>query len=198
MAQTERADAIQIAQEWVAKRPVFLDTETTDRGPGAEIIEICVLDHRRRPLVNTLVKPTGAISPGAMAVHHITPALLVDAPPWREVWPQVQAALQDKVVAIYNAPFDVQMLQQSHQLSRLRWVSPAEDFVCIMRLYARFHASGRWQKLEAAAHQCQVPAPTTHRARADAELTPALLRYIWQPAKDRAGCKSRLPQGVRQ
>lgn len=178
MTSDMRRHAIRAAQALIDARPVFLDTETTDLGPTAEIVEICILEHDGRPLVDTLVKPTSRITPGAQAVHHITAAMVARAPSWADIWPEVQAALEGRRVAIYNAPFDVQMMQQSHARHRLRWQSPAEDFVCLMRLYAQYHVSGRWQTLEAAARQCRLPIPATHRARADAELTRAVLQAL--------------------
>jgi DNA polymerase-3 subunit epsilon len=86
---------------------------------------------------------------------------------------------------IYNAEFDLKVMQQSHWRHRLTWDPPYRDQECLMKLYARFvgqrhpaYGSYRWQSLEDAARQCGLDHPNAHRAAADARLTRALLHYL--------------------
>ena len=89
-----RFDAIQRAKEYLSRKPVYLDTETTGTGPNAELVEICIVDHDGAILLDTLVKPRGKIEAGARNVHGISDSLLSDAPSWQDIWPQVDEALQ--------------------------------------------------------------------------------------------------------
>ena len=180
-----RASAIAIAQAALARRPVYLDTETTGLEPTSEIIEIAVLDPDGQPLVDTLIRPTALIPADATRVHGITNAMTAGAPTWAEAWPQVAAALQGRLVAIYNMDYDRRLMRQSHRQSGLRWAAPKAEYLCIMETYAQFHGqwnprrgSYRLQRLEDAGRQCGLSLPNSHRARADAALARAVLEYM--------------------
>jgi len=183
---SSRQEAIQTARKWIARKPIYLDTETTGIGPNDSIIEISIIDHDGQALLDQLVKPVGSITADAMAVHGITNAMVREAPRWENVWPDVEAVLSNRAVGIYNADFDLRMLRQTHQRNWLRWSDLAgTDFFCIMKLYAQFygewnHRRGgyRWQSLDAAGKQSGIPLPNSHRAKDDTLLTRALLEYM--------------------
>ncbi|MGD2157740.1 MAG: 3'-5' exonuclease [Anaerolineales bacterium] len=179
-------EAILLAQRWLAERPVYLDTETTGTKETDSIIEISVIDDDGQILVDSLVKPISRISPGAARLHGISDAMVQDAPRWPDVWPEVEAALEGRVVGIYNAEFDLRLIKQTHQRHWMSWHNPqGTQFFCIMKLYAQFYGerhprygSYRWQSLDAASRQAGLPLPNTHRAKDDTLLTSALLHYI--------------------
>jgi DNA polymerase III epsilon subunit-like protein len=180
-----RKSAILLAQFEVARKPVYLDTETTGLETADQIVEICILGHDGAVLLDSLVKPKNKIPIAASRIHGITDEMVADAPMWPEVWPQVEAALAGRRVAIYNADFDVQMLKQTNRKYHLRWAFPGEAPVCVMKLYAQFYgewnyyrSSYRWQKLEEAARQCKVTVKGAHRARADALMARGVLHYM--------------------
>ncbi len=179
-----RREAIAKAQIELNRQPVYLDTETTGLHNADQIIEICIVDHDGAVLFESLVKPTTKISFEAMRVHHITAALVQDAPPWLEIWPQVAAILQERRCVIYNADFDLRLMRQSHLAHRLVWDAPINHF-CLMKLYAQFRGDWnsrtgdyRWYSLDEARWQCRLTLPNAHRARADTLLARAVLQYI--------------------
>lgn len=185
MDKLERNEAIKRAQQLLQSSPIYLDTETTGIGPTAEIIEIALVDQDGSVIMETLVKPKGAIDREAFQVHGITLAVLQTAPTWKDVWPQVEAALAGRLVGVYNSEFDLRMMQQSHRKYWMNDRIPAENFFCIMKLYARFvgewdnrRRSFRWHSLDQAGKQCQIPLPNSHRAKDDALLARALLLHI--------------------
>ena len=181
-----RNDAIQIARKWIAQKPVYIDTETTGIGPNDSIVEITVINDDGHVLVDELVKPVGKISAEAIAVHGITNEIVADAPCWESVWSEVEAALKNRVVGIYNADFDLRMLQQTHRKNFMRWSNPeGAEFFCIMKLYAQFfgewnnrRGAYRWQSLENAGRQSGIALPNSHRAKDDTLLTRAVLEYM--------------------
>jgi len=184
--QSARTFAIQFAREKLALRPVYLDTETTSSGQYAEIVEIGIVDDDGQVLFESLVKPIGRVMDDARRVHGITDEMLVTAPRWMHVWPKVETVLAGRPVGIYNAEFDVRMLQQTHTKYRMRWSPPeGTSFFCVMKLYAEFYGEWnpntrdfKWQSLENAGRQCGIPLPNAHRTIADALLTRALLHHI--------------------
>jgi DNA polymerase-3 subunit epsilon len=180
-----RSAAIAQARAALAQQPVYLDTETTGLDPAAEIVEIAVLAPDGRPLIDTLIKPLAPIPADATRVHGITNAMTVNAPSWKDTWPAVAGALQGRLVAIYNMDYDRRLMRQSHRLSGLRWANPKAEYICIMEIYAQFYGQWnarrgeyRFQRLEEAGRQCQIPLPNSHRARGDAELARAVLEYV--------------------
>ena len=186
MNASARKEAILLARQWISRKPVYIDTETTGTGPNDNIIEISVVDHDGGVIVDSLVRPVGKISPGARAVHGITNDMIKDASSWESVWKQVEAEVTDRVIGIYNADFDLRMMRQSHQMNWLRWSDPqGAEFFCIMKLYAQFwgqwnprYGNYRWQSLDQARDQCKIPLLNSHRAKDDTLLTRALLEYM--------------------
>jgi len=185
MNSSSRSEAIQQAQKYLARKPLYLDTETTGIDPYAEIIEISIVEYDGSTLVDTLIKPRGIIDPGAQRVHGISMEMLADASGWDQIWPQVEAALQGRSIGIYNLDFDLRMLQQSHQRNWMQWGQPEANFFCIMKLYAKFysqwnpkHRNYRWQSLDNARRQCGLDIPNSHRAKDDTLLARAVLQHM--------------------
>ena len=180
-----RKSAAQIARAEVERQPVYLDTETTGREQWDEIVEICLLEADGQVLLNSLVRPTCPISPAASAVHGLTDRMVASAPAWPAVWPQVEAALAGRRVAVYNAAFDLRMLANTHRAHGLDWSYPEANAFCVMLLYAQFKGdwnpqrrSYGWHSLEAAGRQCGLALPNAHRAHADALLARAVLHHM--------------------
>jgi len=179
-------EAAQKAKGYVQQKPIYLDTETTGISPTDNIVEISILDYDGSVLVNTLVKPVGLISPDAMAVHGIHEEMLGNAPRWRDVWEEVEPVLSGRLVGIYNADFDLRMMEQSHARNWMRWIQPqGMQVFCIMKLYAEYygewdHRRGnyRWQSLADAGRHCEISLPNSHRAKDDANLTRSILHFM--------------------
>ncbi|MCB0063085.1 MAG: 3'-5' exonuclease [Caldilineaceae bacterium] len=180
-----RREAIARAQQYLAQEPVYLDTETTGVRSSAEIIEISVVDHSGTLLYDALVRPRHPIPVDATRIHKITNAMVVDAPTWDAVWPQLETILGGRPIGIFNADFDLRLLRQSHHHAGLVWPDLPLDAFCIMNLYAQFYGewdnyrqSWRWQSLDKAQRFCKIPLRNTHRAKDDALLARAVLQHI--------------------
>jgi DNA polymerase III epsilon subunit-like protein len=180
----DRRAAIAQAQIELNKKPLYLDTETTGLKDTDQIVEICLLEHDGSLAFQSLVKPTVKIPADAVRVHHITDALVRTAPTWPEIWPQVEALLTSRRIAIYNAEYDLRLMRQSHLAHHLTW-SPAISHFCIMKLYAQFRGDWnaragnyRWYSLDDARAQCGLDLPNAHRAQADTQLARAVLRHV--------------------
>jgi len=180
-----RKEAVMKAKGLLEEHPVYLDTETTGTGPGAEIIEIALVDQDGSVLFESLVNPKGRIEPDAMRLHGITSQMVQSAPSWQVIWPQVEAILSTRLVGVYNSEFDIRLMRQSHQKYWMSWQDSNKRFFCIMKLYAEFygdwdprHGSYRWYSLDNAGQKCGIMLPNSHRAREDALLARALLHYI--------------------
>lgn len=94
---------------------IFLDTETTDRGPADRLCQIAFKTEDGLT-VNELFNPGRPISIDAMAVHHITNEMVQDKPSFRgsDAWHQLQNLIKSdrNVMVAHNAAFDVDMLKK--------------------------------------------------------------------------------------
>jgi len=176
---------IQRARQILAYDPVFVDTETTGISPEDVVIEVGVVDLQGKTLFESFIKPSIPIPADAIAVHHITEAMVAEAPFWKDIWQELKSVLADRFVGMYNADFDLRMMKQTHKRYWLDWSLVDKRFFCVMKLYSAFYGQRssrgmgyRFHKLEAAGADCGIPLPNSHRAVDDALLTAALFKYI--------------------
>ena len=125
-------------------RTAILDTETT--GLYGYICEICVLG-RQGTLLETLVNPQAPMEAGARRVHGITDEQLADAPVFADIWPRLQALLNEHRIIIWNAEFDIGVINR--ELARIGEpaITPCED---AMRRYSDWYwdmPEGRYIRL---------------------------------------------------
>ena len=152
---------------------LFLDTETTGLGSGAEIIDLAIVDGAGNVLVDTLIAPLGPIPAETTKVHGLVDADVVNAPLWIEVYPMVSELLRARPIVVYNAAFDRRMIAVCCAAAGF----PEEEWEwhCAMLHYARFagvrsdHHRNKFRlhKLGDALAAFDLPAGS-HRALSDA------------------------------
>lgn len=152
-----------------AENTIILDTETADL--HGEIIEIGIIDGKTgEVLLDSLVKPDGKVAKGAYDVHGIDDAMLVDAPTWGELYPQVYAVMRGKTVMIYNADYDMPLIREACELHYAPEI-PVQGVVCLMALYAEWH--GDWSEYHRSYRW--LPLNGGHRAIGDCQAARRLL-----------------------
>ncbi len=184
MITSSRQQAIQKAQQILQQKPIYLDTETTGLGLKDEIIEIALMDDDENILFQSFVHPSQPIPMSTTAIHGITNSMVQNAAAWPIIWQQICNIMNNRLIVIYNADFDIRMMRQSHIRYRLPW-NDTISAECVMRLYATYRGewdsrrlSYRFFSLEQAGKQCGISLPNAHRAVADIKLTRALLHHI--------------------
>ena len=171
---------------------IILDTETTDL--NGEPVEISIINVAGETLLNTLVKATEEISPGAMAVHGITEADLQTAPSFPDVYPELCRIFEAAPrIIIYNASFDFGVLERARTIYTLPPFSVAlfddiwpehvrwwRGLACAMKWYAQwygewsnYHKSYKWQRLDGG-----------HRALGDCLATLAAIKEMTHERKE--------------
>lgn len=180
-----RLTAANRARDFLARQPLFLDTETTGTTTTSEVIEICIIDHEGSVLLDSLIKPARKIPSDATRIHGIDNGMVMNAPTWSDLWPQIAAILSQRSVGIYNAEFDLRLIKQTHLQSGLNWQSLNASALCLMKLYAEFYGDWdryrggyRWQSLSDAGRQTGISLPNAHRAKADTLLARQLLIHM--------------------
>ncbi|MBM7074384.1 3'-5' exonuclease [Shewanella sp. 202IG2-18] len=163
---------------------LILDTETTGLDSQAEIIEIAIINESGNVVFESLVKPTKPIPEDAIAIHGIANEQVHAAPLWFEIATAVNNILSGKEVAIYNAAYDVRLIEQTCGLYHL---TPPRYFAhCVMLPYAEYwgeishRGSYKWQSLTNAARQQHIDISDLdpHRAKSDCEITRRIMNKM--------------------
>jgi DNA polymerase-3 subunit epsilon len=123
-------------------------------------VQIGAIDGRGNVLMdNVLVKPTVPIEPEAVRVHHISEAMVANAPSFADVLPRLRDAVRNRLLVIYNADYDLRLLVQSAKAHGVTPDLPHAGYDCAMLRYAEwvgkwndYHGSFRWQKLDGGDH----------------------------------------------
>jgi len=164
---------------------VLLDTETTGLGVNDEVIELGIIDTEGNTLYHSLFMPNCPIGAGAAAVHGITVADVIDAPRFADEWSKIKAVLTAKQVLIYNANFDLRMLNQTAKIHGCDDLLARENVHCVMNGYAKYNGeinpktgSYKWIKLEQALQKEQIPTRQDHRVIGDCLMMLALIRKV--------------------
>ncbi len=159
---------------------VVVDVETTGLSPryGDRVIEIGLVraEGGVETTFGSLVNPCYPISPGAMAVHGITQAMVEWAPTFGELAGRIWPFLDGAIVVAHNAPFDLSFLNTER--GRLG-LPPLQNRVIDTLALARRHFQFPRNGLGRIAEALGIPAPIQHRALADARITLEVLgRFV--------------------
>lgn len=170
----------------VEEADLFLDTETTDRD-GREVVEIGIVDRNGNVLLQALVRPAGAIHPGASAVHGIDARAVAHAATWPQLWPALRKILEAGTVACYNANFDRRAIVNAcnrHNVpwpSEVTWYDVMVPFATWYGEWNDYHQNYRYQKLSLAVKEARLDkVANTHRAVDDAEACRQVLYWLDQ------------------
>ncbi len=144
----DRNQVVEWAQSVLAtpNQWVILDTETTGLGKDDVVIQIGIIDLNRNTLMDTLVRPTkkNRIPVDATSIHGITMNMLVSAPTFSEILYTLMAIIRTKRAIIYNAEFDVRLLNQTARQDGITVPDGLllPSYECAMTYYAQF--VGQW------------------------------------------------------
>ncbi|HNS63939.1 MAG TPA: 3'-5' exonuclease [Anaerolineaceae bacterium] len=176
-----KQQVMQLVRQKLAEKPVYIDTETTGITRTDEILEIVIVDWDGSVLFESFIRPQKPIPPESTAIHGITSDMVEKARPWPIAWQQIRPLVAGRLLAMYNAEFDMRMMQQSLEQYRLPWRENF-DTLDIMDLFSQF--IGEWDpnrkalrryRLEQAGKYFKIPIPNAHHALEDTLLARAVL-----------------------
>lgn len=157
---------------------VVLDLETTGLGrdPNVEIVEIAIIDQRGELLMNSLVKPARRIPFAASRVNGIYDDDVAAAPPFEQVFPEMERFLSGQTVVAYNVDFERQILRTV--LRRAEQPPIKCDWFCAMKAYSAYRGRLDYFKLISACKAERIHITNAHRALGDCQMTLALMRKM--------------------
>lgn len=148
-----------------------VDVETTGLHPVfdrvVEIALVRVVDGRIERQFTSLVNPQRDIPFDAQMIHHITPAMVRDQPPFPSLLEAIAPFLSDTVLVGHNIGFDLGFLR--HELRRAGATEPALPAIDTLQL-ARQHLRLSSYSLTSVARRLGLSGGA-HRALGDALLT---------------------------
>lgn len=166
---------------------VVLDTETTGLMPqlGHRVVEIAavrLVGWRETARVSSLVNPGRPIDPGASRVNGIYDDDLVDAPPFSDVFLQLQSLLEGALLVAHNALFDASFLSMEYHLLGQEQgndlaATLSNPWLCTLQLARRqFYFDSN--SLGNVARRLNVSTGRSHRALNDAYTTAGVLKQM--------------------
>ncbi len=118
-----------------------LDCQTTGIDAGLRVIEIAIVGHNGRTIIETLVNPGVPIPSSATTLTGIDDAAVRCAPNWKTIWPELEAVVlaQNRIIA-WNAEFDLLALRRdSGRCHDLSWTTAIDSrFVDLAPIASRF------------------------------------------------------------
>lgn len=163
---------------------VVFDTETTGLSPedGDEIVQIAALRVLGGEIVaaepfDTLVNPNRPIPAASSAVHHVTDAMVRDAPFVLDALRTFHRYAEGHALVAHNAPFDMAFLRRRETELGLRFSMPVLDTVLIS---AVVFGQSQTHTLDALCARLGIEIPKTarHTALGDARATALALKAL--------------------
>ena len=157
------------------ERALVIDTETVGSGPSVEVIELAIGDSAGRVLFHSLIRPVFHRLPPPSKHRRFEAEDFASAPYWSEVWPEVSALIEGRLLVAYNAGFDRRAV--AAMCARQGAEPPECGWRCAMRLVKQAAGTPKSLSLAEACERFGVEGGN-HRAARDVEATCRLLRKV--------------------
>ncbi|GHJ42686.1 DNA polymerase III subunit epsilon [Catellatospora sp. TT07R-123] len=152
---------------------VVIDLETTGLADDDRIVEIAMARVEDGAVVDewaTLIDP--GRDPGPTYLHHISADMLLGAPTFAQMAPEILARLDGAVVVAHHAPFEERFL--AYEFARARVATPVIPALCTLRLARAVLASPNY-KLSTCCEISGITLYDAHTALGDVRATAMLL-----------------------
>src|SRR5690349_17740756 len=163
----------------------IVDIETTGGyAANHRITEIAIYLHDGMQVTDSY---HSLINPGRNIPHYITgltgisTEMVLDAPTFEEIAPDIFNLLEGKVFVAHNAHFDYSFLKQEFELASLNWTSKK---LCTVRLSRKIIPGLRSYSLGSLAESLGIEITNRHRAGGDASATAKIFDLLLRRDKD--------------
>lgn len=117
---------------------IDFETANASRASACQVGLIKVRDGRIEDGKSWLIKPPAGVSyfdPFNTALHGINAAMVVGAPSWQEILPEIMSFIGKDLVIAHNAGFDISVLRQASEITNIGL--PDISFLCTLVMARR-------------------------------------------------------------
>lgn len=157
------------------ERALIMDTETIGTGTTLEIVEVAFGDADGRIVYESLVQPVFNALPPPSKHHRFERAEFAAAPFWTDIWPDIAALIDGRLLVAYNAAFDRRAVAAT--CSRYHQTSAERGWRCAMQLFKQLTGRKKSPSLSEACAFYGLEGGN-HRAGRDVEATAQLLKAM--------------------
>lgn len=170
--------AIKKFKSWYEnKELLIIDVETTGIYYDDQIVEIGIKDKLGNTVFHSLVKPTCALSPGAIDAHRITEQMLKDAPLAQEISVELSKMLKGKTLIIFNKEFFHPIIHNSFKDTELDITEL--NFECLKEGYESY-IKWRFEYPSRLSIEDILEKSIARRALEDCSDIIEILNFIWE------------------
>jgi len=156
--------------ELINQKFVCIDCETTGLDPKQDrIIEVAVICFDMEQTyfeMESLINPECEIPETSIAIHHITPDMVMDKPLIAHVLPDILKLIGDHIIIGHGVGFDIDILANSAERHGIPCKLRKNKFIDTLRL-ARLYGESPVNSLEHLGKHFNIPLEGAHRAMSD-------------------------------
>ena len=161
-------------------RIVAVDVETPN-GRDAAVCQIGIVVAEYGEIVKTeshLIDPEVPFDPVNISIHGITPADVLGAPNFAQLWPRIAAYFTDSIVVAHNAAFDLGVITGT--LERYGIAIPQITYCCTVQMARRRFSRETYgsYRLDTLCAAFDIPLENHHNALCDAMACYRLYREL--------------------
>lgn len=163
----------------------IVDIETTGGyADNHRITEIAIYHHDGMQITqvfHTLINPGRNIPYYITGLTGITTEMVLSAPDFKTIAPEIFRRLEGKVFVAHNAHFDYSFLKKEFEQAGFNWQTKK---LCTVRLSRKIIPGLRSYSLGSLAESLGIKIPNRHRAGGDAEATTKIFDLLLQRDRD--------------
>ena len=164
-----------------------IDFETCGCPPADRAMELgvsCYQGGKEVAKFRSLIWSGMPISPFVTRLTGLKEKDLEGKPSFPEIWPEVKAVLDGRVLVAHNLPFDRSVLKREVRLTGSPYRAPEAEF-CTLRMAKRLIPKGDSRRLNALVQRFGIRTRRLHRAYEDASATGKLFYHLLELARER-------------
>lgn len=160
---------------------ICIDCETTGLDPKQDrVIEVAVMcfdAHQVYAQMETLVNPECEIPETSIAIHHITPDMVLNKPTIAQVLPEVLEMIGNHIIVGHGVGFDIDILASSAERHEIPCKIRQNLYLDTLRM-ARLYGESPINSLEHLRKHFNIPLEGAHRAMSDVIVNREVFNHL--------------------
>ncbi len=163
---------------------VCLDCETTGLDVNNDrIIEVAIAKFTTSEIIETfesLIDPGCVIPEASIAIHHITPEMVVGKPSIAAVLPTVLQLIDNSIIVGHGIKFDIDVIANAAERAGIPCRIRENRYLDTLRM-ARSYGESPINSLEQLRKHFNIPLEGAHRAMSDVIVNIEVFKYLLKP-----------------